>query len=141
MEKLSGSGNNRPLEQIQNALFVTREPNKCLENESANHTAAQQEATELAKSRASATTTSTASEAASSPCHRRRRSQCKKLVRRFKKVLKFTNKDRVTEQKEQQQQEEQEDIYVEVSTPTISRSGHGSRDMEDLILIGTLGEC
>lgn len=109
-KKTSAENNKQPLDKIQNALFVTpREvdtpkklPTSLGESESANFTTTAPSRREVvAKSRPS-------SSSAASSCQRIR---CKKLVRRFKKVigetLKFTNDD--------DRSAVAEDIYVEVS--------------------------
>lgn len=114
VEKKTRSENKKtqPLEQIQNALFVTpRVQSKKLQtkSESANFTALSLKP-ELAKSRP-VSSYSGATKGEASSCQRIR---CKKLVRRFRKVLgetlKFTN-DRSVARTEA----EVEDIYVEVS--------------------------
>lgn len=110
-KKTSAENNKQPLDKIQNALFVTpREgdtpkklPTSLGESESANFTTTAPSRREVvAKSRPS-------SSSAASSCQRIR---CKKLVRRFKKVigetLKFTSND-------DDRSAVAEDIYVEVS--------------------------
>lgn len=116
VEKKTRSAVNKktqPLEQIQNALFVTpRVQSKKLqtESESANFTALSLKP-ELAKSRPVSSCSGATTTGEASSCQRIR---CKKFVRRFRKVLgetlKFTN-DRSVARTE----EEVEDIYVEVS--------------------------
>lgn len=110
-KKTSAENNKQPLDKIQNALFVTpREgdtpkklPTSFVESESANFTTttAPSRREVVAKSRPS-------SSSAASSCQRIR---CKKLVRRFKKVigetLKFTH--------DHDRSAVAEDIYVEVS--------------------------
>lgn len=117
------SENLKALEQIQNALFVTRVSKKFqtsfLENESAHFTTTPPTTTTVASEVIAKSPARGIGNAAVASCQRIR---CKKLVRRIKKVLgetlKRSSEQSTTPRSEKEQEEEVEDIYVEVSAVT-----------------------